>query len=361
MDFKGGNMNFKFRNKKISGILTVVPKNLVKFEDEIDNYGFSKEKSMKLKEVLGFDERRIVKGDICTSDMALFGLEHLISEGLLKTEDINALIFMTQTPDYFMPPTSAVLHGKLNLSQEVLCFDINHGCTAYLYGLLQSFLLLEQSGINKVVLINGDTLSRAASPHDRNIWPMIGDACSISILEYTDDVNELFMNLRMDGSRHEFLIIPAGAFRKMSSEETRELKLFPDGNKRSEEHLFMNGAAIFNFSLTDVPSAINDLFQFAELSIDQIDYFMMHQPNRFILNKLARKLGVPQEKMPSNIVEKFGSQSGASIPLTIVYNIRDLIKENILKLCMASFGVGLSWGTLIMETGPLDFCELLEI
>lgn len=353
-------MNLKFTNKKISGILSVVPKHCVKFLDEIDNYGFSKEKSLNLQKVMGFDERRIVEGDECASDLCFFGLEYLLTNGQLNKDDVGALIFVSQTPDHFMPPTSSILHGKLGLGREVLCFDINQGCTGYLYGLLQAFLLLQSGVVGKVILLNGDTLSRCACPQDRNIYPLIGDAGTVTIVENANDNNEIFLNLKMDGSRSDWLIIPAGAFRMPSTEQTREVKTLPDGNHRSDEHFFMNGAGVFAFTQTDVPVSIKEFFQSASVSMEDIDYFMFHQSNRFMLQKLAHKLGVPQEKMPNNVVEKFGNSSSASIPVTICHNISQLLYKKQFRICMAGFGVGLSWGAMIMNLGPVEFCELIE-
>jgi len=353
-------MNFSFKNKRISGILSVVPKHCVKFLDEIDNYGFSKEKSLKLQETMGFNERRIVEGNECASDLCLFGLEYLIANGKLNKDDISALIFVTQTPDHFIPPTTSILHGKIGLNREVLCLDINQGCAGYLYGLLQAFLLLQQPDIGKVVLLNGDTLSRCACPQDRNIYPLIGDAGTITILENADDNSDIFLNLMMDGSRSDWLTISAGAFRIPSTEQTREVKVLPDGNQRSDEHFFMNGAGVFIFTQADVPHTIKELFERASMDLDDIDYFMCHQPNRFMLQKLAHKLGVPQEKMPNNVVEKFGNSSSASIPVTVCHNVSHLLLKKQMKICMAGFGVGLSWGALIMDLGPVEFCELIE-
>jgi 3-oxoacyl-[acyl-carrier-protein] synthase-3 len=353
-------MNFKFQNKKITGILSVIPKHCVKFFDEIKNYGLSREKAIKMQRDIGLNERRIVSGNECASDLCLYGLEYLINHGKLKKEEIGALIFISQTPDHFMPPTPSILHGKLNLRREVLCFDINQGCTGYLYGLLQAFLLLGLGDIGKVILLNGDTLSRCSYPKDRNIYPLIGDAGAVTIVENTQDSNEIFLNLRTDGSRSSWLIIPAGAFRNPSSEQTRKIKTLSDGNQRSDEHFYMNGAGIFSFTQTDVPPTIKELFQFANLEMSHIDYFIFHQPNRFMLQKLANKLGIAHEKMPNNIVEKFGNSSSVTIPVAICHNISEILLMQRAKICMSGFGIGLSWGALIMDLGPLRFCELIE-
>ncbi len=338
----------------------MVPKYRVKFLDEIENYRFSRQKSIDLKKAIGLDERRIVEGNECTSDLCLFGLEHLISHKHLNKDEISALIFVTQTPDHFMPPTSTIIHGKLGLDRDVICFDINQGCAGYIYGLLQAFLILEMPQINKVVLLNGDTLSRCSSPQDRNVYPLIGDAGSVTIVERSNDSNQIFMSLKTDGSRSDWLKIPAGGFRIPSTEETRKLKTFPDGNRRSEEHFRMNGPGVFTFTQTDVPQLIRELFLFSAIPMSQVDYFIFHQPNRFLLDKLGSKLGLTKEKLPSNIVEKFGNSSSATIPLALSFNIARLLLRETLEICMAGFGVGLCWGSILMSLGPLDLCELIE-
>jgi len=350
---------YKCSNKKISGILSVVPKNTVRFIDELDNYNLSKERGLEMQRTIGLYERRLVQDEECASDLCLYGLENLINNNFLKIEDIGAIIFVTQTPDHFMPPTSSIIQGKLNCSKDVLCFDINQGCAGYLYGLFQAFMLLDHID-KKVLLLNGDTLSRRCCPYDRNIYPLIGDAGSITIVEKSDDQDEIYLNLQSDGTRYDWLIIPAGAFRKPSTEQTREIKLYPDGNKRSEEDFYMNGAGVFTFTQVDVPLTIKELFEKTNIRLEEIDYFMFHQPNRFMLQKLAKKLGVSEEKLPNNIVGKFGNSSSVSIPVNICWNIANILLERRLKICMSGFGVGLSWGTLIMNMGPLEFCSLVE-
>ncbi len=180
-------MNFKFQNKRISGILSVLPRNEIKFEDEMDNYNFSREKSMKLKIAMGYNKHRIVEPGVAVSDLCVFGMEYLFKNNYLKKEEIDALILVTQSPDYFMPPTSNVIQGKLELKHDMLCMDINQGCAGFEIGLLQSLMLLDQKAINKVVLLNADILSVKVSKRDRNSNPLIGDGASITIIERSSD------------------------------------------------------------------------------------------------------------------------------------------------------------------------------
>src|SRR5215831_11484242 len=180
-------MNFTFRRKRISGILVVVPANERSFVEEMKNFNFPEARSLKLKEVMGFDKRRIVPPGVCVSDLAVFGMEHLFAQGRLKRDEIDALLLVTQTPDHFMPATSSLIQGRLGLKQDMVCLDINQACAGFVIGLMQAFMLLEQESVRKVVLINGDVLSRKASPKDRNIYPLIGDAASITIVERDEE------------------------------------------------------------------------------------------------------------------------------------------------------------------------------
>jgi len=353
-------MNFTFRRKRISGILTVVPANERSFVEEMKNFNFPEARSLKLKEVMGYDKRRLVEPHVCMSDLAVFGLKHLFERGWLKRDEIDALLLVTQSPDHFIPPTSNIIQGRLGLKRDMLCLDINQACAGYVIGLIQAFLLLEQESVRKVVLINGDVLSRKTSPKDRNIYPLMGDAASFTVLERDKEDSAIHANLKMDGSQHEALIIPAGGFRLPSSAETAVLEDVGDNNLRAKDHLRMDGSAIFNFVQVEVPPLIESLLAEAGATLDAVDYFLFHQPNRFMLQKLADKMKVPYEKMPSNVVEHFGNGGGATLPLAITYNLADQLRRGHCRVCLAGFGGGLVWAAMLLRLGGLGFCELID-
>ncbi len=353
-------MNFTFHRKRITGMLVVLPENERSFSEEMKNFNFPEARSLKLKEVMGFDKRRVVEPGVCVSDLAVFGLQHLFEAGLLKREDIDALLLITQTPDHFVPPTSNIIQGRLGLKQDMLCLDISQACAGFVLGLMQAFMLLEQESIKKVVLINADVLSRKASPKDRNIYPLIGDAASIAIVERDPQDSTIHASLKMDGARAGALTIPAGGLRQPSSMETAILEDVGDNNLRAKDHLFMDGAAIFNFVQTEVPPMIEGLLAHAGVAKDGVDYFLCHQPNRFMLQKLAEKMKVPYEKMPNNVVEHFGNNSGVSIPTVIAYNLATrLLQENV-RVCLAGFGAGLTWSAMLLNLGSLSFNAIIE-
>lgn len=353
-------MNFTFRDKRISGILTVLGPTERSFLEDMKEFDFPEAKSLKLKLVMGFDKHRLVTEGTCVSDLSVFGMKYLMDRGLLQPEAIDSLILITQSPDYFMPPTSNVIQGLLGLKQDMLCLDINQGCAGFVVGLLQAFLLLEQESIRQVVVINADVLSRRVSPKDKNSYPLIGDAAAITLVEKTTNGEPIHANLKMDGSRYEALMIPAGGFRLPSTPETATLEAVGENNWRSKDHLAMNGTGVFNFVQMEVPPLIDELLLAAGLSRDEVDYFMFHQPNRFMLEKLADKMGVPYERMPNNIVEHFGNASGATIPTNVTFNLGARLRDRALRLCFAGFGVGLTWASMVMNVGPLAFCDTID-
>ena len=353
-------MNFRFSGKRVSSLVAVVPRRELKFEDELGNFNFSREKSLKLKKLMGFDRHRLVEEGVCASDLCLHGLNWLLDREILRRDEVGALIVVSQTPDHFIPPTSNLIQGRAGLGRDTFCLDLNQGCAGFVIGLIQSFMMLELGSIQKVVLLNGDTLSRRVGAHDRNIYPMIGDAGSVTVVENDPEGKAIHGFLQMDGSRGPALMVPAGGFRKPSTPETAQEREVGDGNLRSEDQFYMDGPAVFNFVQTEVPPMIDQLFQNAGRGKDSVEYYLFHQPNRFMLEKLASAMAVDRAKMPNNVVENFGNASSVTIPTNIAYNLAAAVKSRAVPVCLAGFGVGLTWASLLMELGPMQACELIE-
>jgi 3-oxoacyl-[acyl-carrier-protein] synthase-3 len=353
-------MKFSFRGKRISGLLVVVPANERSFLEDMKGFKVPEARSLKLKEVMGFDKRRVALPGVCVSDLAICGMQHLFKQGWLKSDEVDALLVFTQTPDYFMPSTSNIIHGRLGLKQDVLCLDSSQACAGFVIGLMHGFMLLEQESIKKVVLINGDVLSRKASPKDRSIYPLVGDAAAITILERDDQDSVIHAIAKTDGSRSEAFMIPAGGFRLPSTPETAVLENVGDNNFRAKDHVFMDGSAIFNFVQTEVPPLIQGLLAWTGDSIDSVDYFLCHQPNRFMLEKLADKMNVPYAKMPNNVVEHFGNNGSATIPTLMAFNLQKRLLQESLRVCFAGFGGGLAWAAMLLNLGRLNFNALIE-
>ncbi len=353
-------MNFLFHDKAITGQLLVVPANERLFVDDMKEFNFSPSRSLKLKEVMGYDRHRLVTDGVCTSDLVVHGFEYLFANNLLGRDDFDALILVTQTPDYIVPPTSSVIQGRLKLKRDMYCVDINQGCAGYLMGLMQAFWLLEQESVRRVAMVNADVLSRKVSRKDRNSFPLVGDAASITLVERKPGAGTIHANLKMNGEGHKMLMIPAGGMRQPCTPETAALEDVGDNNLRAKDHLRMDGSEVFNFVMVEVPPLIESLLQTAGISREAIDYWLFHQPNRFMLQKLADKLKVPYDRVPSNLVEKYGNSNSVTIPATIALNLAKQVTSRSLRVCLSGFGVGLTWASMLLNVGPLQFCVTID-
>lgn len=349
-----------FSGKKISAMLGILPETIGHFDDEIGNYSFPAQQTMRLKKVMGYNQHRLSKETSTVSDFGVFGLNYVLQNGWIKKEEIGAVVVVSLCPDYFVPHNSNIIAGNCGLGDGVICLDIAQGCCGFLIGLMQSFMLLEHLQNKKIVLINGDVLSHKVSYRDRNDYPLIGDATTITVVENDGDAKPIYYEMNMDGSRGESLKIPAGGFRMPSSPETAVMQDLGDGNFRALDHIHMDGSEIFNFVQTDVAQMLMNAFEKGVAKIEDFDFFFFHQPNRFMLQKLAEKVGIPKDKLYMNLVENFGNPSGASIPLTAIYNCRESLLNGNKRCCLAAFGSGLAWGVLFMDIGNLDFCEMIE-
>ena len=353
-------MNLKFKNKKITGILTVFPEKEIKFEEEIENYDFTHRQSMKLKLVMGFDKRRVVEKGTTVSDLCVAGLKHLFDTNQLNKNDIDALILVTQSPDHFMPATSHVIHGMLGLKQDVYLDDITQGCSGYSFGLNKAFMLLEQESIKKVVVLNADIMSTKVSKKDRSSTPLTGDGATITIVENDPNGKAIYGSVKADGKGVDALIIPAGGFRLPSTEKTAVLEKDKAGNYKALDHISMKGDEVFNFVQREVPPMVDNLLDKAKVTKEEVDYFMFHQPNKFMVKQLSNVMGLTSDKMPNNLVENFGNSASVTIPALITFNLGEKLKKESFLFCLCGFGNGLSWSSLLLEIGNLDFCETIN-
>lgn len=353
-------MQTVFYGKRIASILGILPEKESFFDDEVDNYSFPVKQTMRLKKVMGFNKHRLAKETSTVSDFAIYGMNYILENGWIEKNEIGAVIVVTLCPDFFVPHISTMIQGECELNQDVICLDIAQGCCGFLIGLMESFMLLEHLKDKKVVLVNGDVLSHKVSKRDRNDFPLIGDATTITIIENEPLAGSIYYEMYMDGRRRDALKIPAGAFRMPSTPKTSEMADQGDGNFRSLDHMHMDGSGVFNFVQTEVPLLLEHLLKETKESMDTIDYFLFHQPNKFMLQKLADKAGIPEDKLPMNLVETYGNASGASIPLVAALNLKNVLLNRMFRCCFSAFGSGLAWGGMILDFGRLKHCEIID-
>lgn len=348
----------KFSNTGITAIAGAVPKR------EIDNRHYTHFMSEKEVETVismtGIARRRFADAETCSSDLAIAAAMNLFDETGIDKNEIDLLLFVSQTPDYRTPPTSMMITDKLGLGKSIGAFDVNLGCSGYMYGLQTAFLYASQPGIRKVLLLNGETKSKAYSSKDKATSLLFGDGATATLVEKIEQANPTVMSMNSNGAGYHYIIMPGGGYRKPSSPETLMEKKYPDGSIRTEEHGAMDGEAVFNFTITDVPKDIKATVAEAGIDWDDVKYFVPHQANRFITNHIAKKFKVPAEKILYSM-HKYGNTSSVSIPLTIAecLPVGPIIEET--KVVMAGFGVGLSWGTVITDLDGLVNCGIVEI
>ena len=342
------------KDVSICGIVCAVPKE--RRENAFFEPSFGKEDVEKLKNITGINSRRVSDSQTCSSDLCVASAEELLKELHWSKNEIEALIFVTQTPDYTLPATACTLQHRLGLSTSCVAFDINLGCSGYVYGLWVASTFISSGQFKKVLLLVGDTCTKFVGPEDKSTAFLFGDAGSATALVYDPEATRSIYSMGTDGAGTPNLIIPAGNFRTPSNESTRDRTTQKDNNKRSQEDLYMNGSEIFNFTIQVVPTLFKELLTQASISENELDTIVFHQANLFMLNYLAKKMKLPKEKVPISITE-FGNTSSASIPLTLVTNASISINN----VALLGFGVGYSWAGTVLSLSKLDVAKLIEV
>lgn len=351
----------KLKGVQITGMASVVPSGVMHIEKDPSLSGVPAARLERLKQDIGLKARHITVKDECASDLCEHAANYLLSKLDYSPSTVDCLIMVTQTPDYFQPATSCVLHGRLGLTKDCAALDINLGCSGYVYGLWLSSMMISGGDCKRVLLLAGDTLSRCVSSEDSAVAPLFGDAGSATILESSQLGHQINFALHSDGKGYQHLIVSAGAFRKKSPKTDAEMSESEISNRVGEEYLYMNGAEIFNFSIREVPPLVEEILTISGWPKDEVDSYIFHQANKFILTNIARKLQIPIEKAPYNVFEKFGNQSSASIPATICHNLSPVVSSKSINVVLAGFGAGLSWAACALPLGPLECSPVLVL
>ena len=310
---------------------------------------------------VGIYERRFADPDVCSSDLCFAAAEKLLIDNNIDRDEIDLLVFLSQTPDYRMPATSIILQERLKLRNSVIAFDINLGCSGFLYGLSIVYSFMQQQGLRKALFLDGETRSKVYSPKDRRSAFLFGDAGVAALIERDERFGDSYFSLNSDGSRSDLIKIVGGGYRHPSSLETLKEKIVDEyGNIRSDEQGYMRGADVFNFVIVEIPKDIKHLLNFTNTDKECIDYYIFHQANDFINSYIAKKLKLDIGKMPSTI-HKYGNTSSVSIPLTIVSELQHALNGTNKLLMLSAFGVGLSWGTAILRLADCRISDMVEL
>ena len=350
--------HLQFEYVGISGLSAAVPHNT------INNYAYTEhfppEDVRQIVDKTGIKERRFAEPGTCASDLCFAAADQLLTDLAIDRSEIDLLIFVSQTPDYRMPATSIILQNRLGLQKNTAAFDINLGCSGFIYGLSTVYSFMQQGHFRKALLLDGETRSRVYSAKDRQVAFIFGDGGVAALIERDERFGDSFFSLHSDGARESLIKVDAGGYRHPTSAETVREKVGDEhGNIRSEEHGYMNGADVFNFVLREIPRDIKGILAQAGVEKEQIDHFVFHQANNFMNNYLAKKLKLPKEKVATSIA-KFGNTSSVSIPLTLVSELQEELGQQ-RKVLLSGFGVGMSWASAIMNFSQCHVSDLVEI
>ena len=304
----------------------------------------------KISSKTGINIRHVVSEDQTASDIGAQAANKLFDAGLSQPEEIDYLLYCTQSPDYFLPTTACILQDKLGIPKNAGALDFNLGCSGYVYGLGLAKGLIETEQAQNVLLITAETYSKFINPGDKSVRTLFGDAAAATIVK-GEDIEQTQIGpfvYGTDGSGAKNLIVPCGGLRNPSNSKTSIVKKDKDGNLRSEENLYMNGSEVFAFTLRSVPKAVNDLLEKTSRNLDDIDLFVFHQANQFMLNQLRKKVKIPEDKFVCEF-EDVGNTVSSTIPIALKKaEAKGKLKKG-MDVMLVGFGVGYSWGATLIK------------
>jgi 3-oxoacyl-[acyl-carrier-protein] synthase-3 len=344
----------EFQGVEIKAIATCVPKN--KIGNDFFGDLLSPKEVRVFEKTVGIVERRWAEDKVTASDLGYEAAINLFKNHEIDKEEIDCLIFLSQTPDFKIPFTSNILQDRLGLKRNVLCLDISAGCAGFIQGLSTSYAIAKTLKKGKVLFIVAETLSKIISHKDRGTAMLFGDGAAAILIENTDNLDsKAFFNFYSDGANADAIQIPDGGYRNETTVDSFKLVVDEKGNEKSNLHLKMDGARVFDFTLREITPSIEDLFERSKIQKEDVGYFLLHQSNQFIVRQISTQLKVESKKMLININE-FGNTSGVSIPLLITSNI-DKLKDKT-NVLMSGYGSGLNWGNCIVNLAETKIIPL---
>lgn len=343
------------KHTRIAGICAAVPKNKLDLYDR-----FPKKEMDRLMLNTGIREIRVAPKKMCVSDMCTAAAERVLKKLKWEKSSVGLLIFISQGADLPLPATACLIQNRMGLPLDCAAFDINLGCSGYVYGLWIVSQLLTTMNVDRALLLVGDKSANGASSKDRSTLSLFGDAGAATAIERSADENIVHYVGGTDGSGGAHLHVKCGGARypiplsRKGFSKERYDKLIRDTT------IHLSGGEVFGFALRTIPTLINNVLAEAKLQKDQVDYYVFHQANKFILEHISKKLGLSREKVVIDL-EKWGNTSSASIPLALCDMLGKKLKKEPKTFCLAGFGVGWSWMACTLKIGNLGVAEVYEI
>ena len=335
-------MKIKLANLRISHIGACLPEKRVSIMDYADS--FTEKEVKRIKKTTGVEAVHEAADNMCSSDYDVAMAERLMAETGLTGADFDGIVFISQTPDYKVPCTSVILQDRLGLPKESVAFDINYGCSGYVYGLYQAALLVSSCSCKRVLVFSGDTQIKMVHEQDRANRMVLGDGFAVTVVEQGND--EMCFNIHPDGSGCRAIFLEAGGYRLPKSEATVEPVTMENGQVRWPEHVYMDGMEIMNFALSEVPPLVQETLDYAGWQKDEVGLYATQQANKMILEFLAKRIGTDREHMPITM-EEMGNTVSASVPLMLTEKHEEIeARGGFEKVLICGFGIGLSWGAV---------------
>jgi len=348
----------KYNGVGITAMAAAVPSRIVENLKYTDF--FPEDQVKEVVEKVGIYERRFADEQTCSSDLCFAAAQKLILDNNIDREEIDLLVFISQTQDYRMPATSVTLQHRLGLKSSCIAFDVNLGCSAFIYGMSIVYGMMQTGNIRKALILDGETRSKVYGPRDRRSAFIFGDGGVAALVEANEKFGETVLSLNSDGSRADLIMIKAGGYRHMSTAETLKEHVVDEyGNMRSDEQGYMRGGDVFSFVIREIPKDIKNTLEFAGKTIDDLDYIVFHQANNFINSYIAKKMKLDVKKIPHTI-EKYGNTSSVSVPLTIVSELGGKLNGN-KRILLSAFGVGMTWATGVVSFVDTKISDIVEV
>lgn len=345
---------WEIKNVAVRGVTGTVPNHAVKTADfDI----FTQEEADIFDNTVGIKNRYIGPDDLCTSDLCFNAAERLLAALGWEKESIDVLVFSSVTGDYKTPPTAGILQHRLGLPTCTFVLDIPMGCCGCMYAINVAGNLLSAGTAKRALLLVGDTALRMGSLKDKSRVPLFGDSGTAMALEYDPKADDIVIEFNTLGSGYQALITPHGGFRHPITAESFIEEDFGNGIVRAPKDTLINGMDVFSFAISRPPISIKKMMDKYGLTVDNVDYFLIHQANKLIVDRIVKKLKLPLEKTPYDLQE-FGNLGGASIPMLMTYNLHEELQSRPLTLLCSSFGLGLTWGTMILRTQKMVVPEV---
>ena len=346
------------KNVSIIGISACAPKHV---ENNLNIPVFNDGEAERVIAQTGIRQKHTVpNGNMLASDLCVAATEKLLEELGWGKESVDLLGFVSLSADYLEPPTACILQDRLGLPENTMTIDINQGCSGWVNGLATLSSLVMTGSVKRALLLNGDTSSLLNSPYDKEARPLFGDAGVATAIEYVENAPEIYFNFGTQGKDFATILRKYGGLRYPITEESLQYKEIAEHIVRRDKDCTMDGMGVFAFGMSIAPKSVKSLCETYDIDLEDIDYFLMHQANHYMNEKIRKKLKIPVEKSPYSLAD-FGNTSSASIPLTIVTQCRENFGTRKLKNLATAFGVGLAWGSVYFETDRIVCPEIVLI